>query len=196
MTAVAVTRCADCPPNGPCPDVLYRVREQNGHLVELCDHHAWQRVPRDYFPWQPPIRCPGCGRSVIRAPRIAGEYCSTACADVARRRRQKERRRREAECRRQERAERTCEGCGELFMPVQPTQTTCKPSCRLAAWRKRVAEQLASGSLLLPLRERAHMGNPDVCDWCPQCKENALSRKGLCIWCDTPIGGDRNAVAA
>jgi hypothetical protein len=200
VTTAAGVRCVDCPPDAPTPEIVYRIPVSGGRRVALCSWHARERTTEDYA-WQPERPCEGCGIRLIRSAQIIDShvFCCTACGDRARRARQQERRKRESERRRQERLlpDRRCVVCAERFTPVQATQTTCSSAHRLAAWRKRMADEAAGG--LLRLRERAHMGNPELCEWCPRCRENSPARDGKCWFCDAktrPIGGDRYAVAA
>jgi hypothetical protein len=199
-TAVSETAewCVDCGPGGPVLAIVYRMRV--GHrLVPLCDTHAWERVPRDYR-WLPPSPCVSCARSVIRASGVTGlyVYCGAACADVARRARQSGSRK---QARVNVRPLRGCAGCGGELTPTCERHRAHNASCRKAAQRRRIAEQLASGGLLISRSERAHQGNPAWgIEWCPGCQENTDPRNGKCNWCGAltrPLfGGDRHVAVA
>jgi hypothetical protein len=198
-------RCFDCGPSGLPLETVYRLRISSGERIVLCARHAWKRVPRD-FAWQPPAPCEGaCGGAtiVVRSTTISGRaLCSPGCGDAARRARQ-EAARAAARDARPGFSERECEGCGSPFNPTQHNQRTHSPgsACRTAAWRRRVA----TDELLLPLRKRANLGSPKLCEWCPRCRERAIPNdRGLCMWCDTPTrpltaqewGRDRDVAVA
>ena len=211
VVTTAGVGCVDCRPDALAPEIVYRLPVSGGRRVALCSWHARERTTQDYA-WRPERPCVICGVRVVRSMLISEPhvFCCSDHGDRARRARQQERRVQESKRRRQERLlpDRRCVVCTEMFTPVQASQTTCCPAHRLAAWRKRTADEAAGG--LLRLRERAHMGNPAYgIEWCPRCRENTLPRYretansellvGKCLFCDSatrPIGGDRYAVAA
>jgi hypothetical protein len=43
---------------------------------------------------------------------------------------------------------RSCEGCGRLFTPTRPNRTHCSSTCRMRAYRARIAEPGLDGDLL------------------------------------------------
>lgn len=184
--ALAERVCVDCD-DGLVLAVVYRMRVDR-RVVSLCDEHAWPRLPRD-FGWLPPLPCEWCGGTVIRAAGIRSVCCSSACCELARRARQTLKRRGGLVL-----APRECEGGDHMFMPTRIDKRTCGDACRQAAARKRADEPFADG---VSRREWAHLGNPALgVVWCSSCRANAMPIRRICPWCDTPIGGDRNAIAA
>ena len=74
--------------------------------------------------------CPVCGRSVVQPHLYGAGTCSEEC-------RHEQTLRRRREIREIRRGKRTCETCGETFIPKRSDSRYCSGACRQKAYRER-----------------------------------------------------------
>lgn len=115
---------------------VWRVRLGHGHGILRCSSGALAPVCVDCRPpdvrWSPIVSCATCSRRVtteFSRRRMRRTFCSNRCSwrwyttrrnDLT------------ADARR-----RTCDGCGDVFVPARRDALTCSPGCRQRAYRQR-----------------------------------------------------------
>jgi hypothetical protein len=113
------------------------------------DHEYWQQSYRLALQktWDfPPFRLPAA--------------CCFDCADVARKKRDRERKQHVI------RTERTCENCGEMFIPKRADARFCKNACRQANYRR---TEIHTPRVVVPKAE------PEILEW----KSSQIVHRGI-----------------